>query len=206
MSDIEIRSYRAVFSLERRVYQLDTLRLNPAGVPLRGLAYCATLVLLALVARSAPGASVLLAPLPWYLVDLAVPVTVGALLTMLRIEGRPFHLAVGALVRLCSASRQCVRLAPVRRRRRIWMPPSVVLIPDGSEGRPRSLRYRGPGAVLVGFAHDRVEWSGGIAPWPRRDVSLHPVAGMRPTTPVALELGAGATLEVATRPYRQRRQ
>ena len=206
MSDIEVRSYRTVFSLERRVYQLDTLRLNPAGVPLRGLAYCATLVLLALVARAAPGTSLLLAPLPWYLADLAMPVALGALLTMLRIEGRPFHLAAGALVRLSCAPRQSWRLAPARRRRRIWLPPSVVLIPDGSEARPRSLRYRGPGAVLVAFAHDRVEWSDGIASWGRPDVSLHPVAGVPPANPVALELGAGAVLEVATRPYRRRRK
>ena len=37
---IEIRSYRAVFDLERRIYRVDRLRLNPGGVPVRGVVYC----------------------------------------------------------------------------------------------------------------------------------------------------------------------
>jgi hypothetical protein len=204
MSEIEICSYRAVFSLERRVYQLDTLRLNPAGVPLRGLVYCAALVLLALLGRAAPGISALLAPLPWYLCDLAAPVAAGAVLAMLRIEGRPFHLAAGALLALWVGPRCWSRLAPRRREPRSWHPPPVVLIPDGSEARPRALRYQGPGAVLVAFAHDRVEWSPGLLPWRRRHVSLHPVAHPRAIQPVALELAAGAKIEVSTRPFGKR--
>jgi hypothetical protein len=206
MSEIEVRSYRAVFALERRVYQVDTLRLNPAGVPMLGLAYCAALVLLALLARAVPGSSILLAPLPWYLVDLVAPVGVGALLAMLRIEGRPFHLAAAGLLRLAIGPRRFRRLTPLRRRRATWQPPPVLLIPDGSEGRPRALRYRGPGAVRVSFAHDRVEWPRALIGWRRRDVSLHPVAGARPARPIALELAEGRSLVVATRPYRPRRQ
>ncbi len=34
---MEIRSYRRVFDLERRIYQVDRLRLNPSGVPVRGV-------------------------------------------------------------------------------------------------------------------------------------------------------------------------
>ena len=29
----------SVFALERRIYRIDTLRLNPSGVPLRGIGY-----------------------------------------------------------------------------------------------------------------------------------------------------------------------
>ncbi len=36
---IEIRSYRAVFDLERRIYRVDQLRLNPGGIPVRGVVY-----------------------------------------------------------------------------------------------------------------------------------------------------------------------
>ena len=45
---MEIRSYRAVFDLERRIYRIDRLRLNPAGVPVRGIVYF--LALLAAIA------------------------------------------------------------------------------------------------------------------------------------------------------------
>ena len=38
---MEIRSYRRVFDLERRVYSVDRLRLNPSGVPVRGIVYFA---------------------------------------------------------------------------------------------------------------------------------------------------------------------
>ena len=34
---IEIRSYRRVFDLERRIYSIDRVRLNPGGVPVRGV-------------------------------------------------------------------------------------------------------------------------------------------------------------------------
>ena len=33
---MEVRSYRRVFDLERRIYRVDRLRLNPGGVPVRG--------------------------------------------------------------------------------------------------------------------------------------------------------------------------
>ena len=38
-----------------------------------------------------------------------------------------------------------------------WHPEEILLLPDGSDGRMRRLRYTGPGAVLVTIAHERVE-------------------------------------------------
>ena len=43
-----------MFALERRIYRIDTLRLNPSGVPLRGIVYAAALVVAALVAGALP--------------------------------------------------------------------------------------------------------------------------------------------------------
>ncbi len=43
---IEIRSYRRVFDLERRIYSVDQLRLNPGGVPVRGVLYFLALLAL----------------------------------------------------------------------------------------------------------------------------------------------------------------
>lgn len=96
---IEIRSYRRVFALERRLYRIDRLRLNPSGVPLRGIAYFMALLVVALLARRLPLAGGAVGIMPWYLRDALGPAMVAAACTMLRIEGRPFHIAAPALVR-----------------------------------------------------------------------------------------------------------
>lgn len=203
-SEVEVRSYRAVFSLDRRIYRIDTLRLNPSGVPLRGLAYAATLVAIAVAVRGLPGVSWLVAPLPWYLGDLACPLALAALLVVLRIEGRPFHLAAGALLLQWSGPRYLASLERRARSPRFWRPSSIVCIVDGSDGAPRAMRYRGPGVVLIGYAHDRVDWAPGLTRWRRTDISLHPRAEGPLASPVALELAKGAVLEVSSRPLRSR--
>ena len=70
---MEIRSYRAVFDLERRIYRVDRLRLNPGGIPVRGVVYFLAILLATLIAgQPAAGGSGDRA-LPWYLRDLALP-------------------------------------------------------------------------------------------------------------------------------------
>src|SRR5215210_2462753 len=95
-SGIEIRSYRAVFDLERRLYRIDRFRLNPAGVPVRGLVYVALLVVAVLVAQRLPVAGWLLGALPWQGRYVALPLVGAALLTILRIDGRPAHTALAS--------------------------------------------------------------------------------------------------------------
>jgi len=95
---MEIRSYRRVFDLERRIYRVDRLRLNRRrtraggrllpGDPGRGSDR-----------RAAAAAGERRELLPWYLGDLALPAASAALLTMIRVEGRPFHMAARALLR-----------------------------------------------------------------------------------------------------------
>lgn len=109
---IEIRSYRAVFDLERRIYRVDRLRLNPGGVPVRGVVYClAILACLALVG-TLPLLGAAVRALPWYARDLLLPAGLAALLTMIRVEGRPFHLAAAALVRHLFGPHQLAGLMP----------------------------------------------------------------------------------------------
>lgn len=164
---VEIRSYRSVFDLERRIYRIDRLRLNPGGVPVRGAVYFLVLLLATLAAGAVPLVGVGVRVLPWYLRELAVPLGLAALLTVIRVEGRPFHLAALALVRYASGPRQLVGLhargrtaspAPGRR----WHPPELLLLPDGSDARLRRLRYTGPGAVLVAVAHERATYGAGL--------------------------------------------
>jgi hypothetical protein len=197
---MEIRSFRAVFELERRVYRVDTVRLNPTGIPLRGILYAAALVPASLLAGRLPPVAWIVDLLPWYVRDLGLPVIAAALATIVRIDGRPFHHAARALVihwlaprRLCALSRAA---APGAR----WRPAPLVLIPDGSDPRFRRLRYSGPGAVLVGYAHDRAEWPAPMLRGVHRsaDLTLHAHPVRRPLSrPAVLELAAGAVLEVS---------
>jgi hypothetical protein len=189
----EIRSFRSVFSLERRIYRLDTLRLNPSGIPLRGIIYAAALVVMALLAGALPPTSWLDPIVPWYLRDAGLPLGMASLLGSVRIDGRVFHLAALAALAHLAGPRRLGRLAPAPPVGR-WRPPPILWIPDGSDARFRALRYRGPGAVLVCRPHLRREWAR-----PRRaDVTLHPLDGASGRATV-LELAAGAVLEVRAR-------
>jgi hypothetical protein len=161
---MEIRSYRAVFDLERRIYRIDRLRLNPAGVPVRGIVYFLALLAAIVVCARVPPLRAVAGALPWYLLYVALPCTSAALLTVIRIDGRPAHLAAQALLRHRTGPRQSVGL----RARRVgwgadpgarWRPQEILMLPDGSDERLRHLRYTGPGAVLVTVAHERIESS-----------------------------------------------
>ncbi len=154
---MEIVSYRTVFDLERRIYRVDRLRLNPGGIPLRGVAYFAAIVVVALLVAKLPLLGALERDLPWYLRDFAGPAAGATLLTIIRVEGRPFHLAARALVRYAAGPRHLagVRPCPVPGRR--WQLSELLVLPDGSDPQLRRLRYTGPGAVLVSVAHVRSE-------------------------------------------------
>jgi hypothetical protein len=146
---MEIRSYRAVFDLERRIYRIDRLRLNPGGIPLRGVVYCLALLAGLALLGALPLAGTVLRALPWYLRDLVLPAGGAALLTMIRVEGRPFHLAAAALARHALGPRHLAGLRPCAPPGSVWRPEELLMLPDGSDPRPRRLRYTGPGAVRV---------------------------------------------------------
>jgi hypothetical protein len=159
---MEIRSYRAVFDLERRIYRVDRLRLNPGGIPVRGVVYFLAILLLALIAGELPLLGELVRGLPWYLRDLALPLASAALLSVIQIEGRPFHLAAYALLRYQTGPRRLAGTRPCGALGERWHPQEILMLPDGSDGRLRRLRYTGPGAVLVLVAHERIERGGAL--------------------------------------------
>jgi hypothetical protein len=146
---IEIRSYRRVFDLERRIYRIDRLRLNPSGVPLRGVVYFVVLVACSLLAARLPVLGAALAAVPWYLRDLGAPSGLAALFCLIAIEGRPFHLAALSLLRYACAPRELSALRGRRPEDRQLLPGELVLLSDGSDARVRRVRYTGPGAVRV---------------------------------------------------------
>lgn len=150
---MEIRSYRRVFDLERRIYRVDRLRLNPGGVPLRGIVYFLVAIAAALAAGHVPLLASVLQTLPWYLSDIIMPACGAALLCVIRIEGRPFHLAAAAIARYCAGHRWLSGLGRSSAPGQRWHPPQIMLLPDGSDSRMRRLRYTGPGAVLISVEH-----------------------------------------------------
>jgi hypothetical protein len=179
---MEIRSYRAVFDLERRIYRVDRLRLNPSGVPVRGVVYFMVLLAAILLAGRLPLLEDLAGVFPWYIVDLALPGLSAALLTVIRIDGRPSHLAIRSLARFrLGASERggvCARRSGSRARFDApgarWCPQELLVLPDGSDMRMRRLRYRGPGAVRVTAAHSHSEGGTrhGVASWLARRYAI----------------------------------
>jgi hypothetical protein len=152
---IEIRSFRRVFDLERRLYSVDQLRLNPTGVPVRGVVYYLAILATGLLAAAVPWAGALARELPWYVRFILLPGAGATLLSAIRLEGRTFHLAAHALLRYWIGTR---RLAGLRGCAAVgvrWLPREILMLPDGSDSRLRRLRYTGPGAVLVSIEHER---------------------------------------------------
>jgi hypothetical protein len=157
---MEIRSYRRVFDLERRIYRVDRLRLNPAGIPVRGAVYFLAIAAMTATVSRLPLVSLLARALPWFVRDIALPAASAALLTVIRVEGRPFHLAAHALARYRVAPRHLIGTRSCRASSSLypggrWRPKEILQLPDGSDCRFRRLRYTGPGAVLVTVAHER---------------------------------------------------
>lgn len=196
---IEIRSYRSVFELERRIYRVDRVRLNPGGVPLRGVAYFLVLLLAALVMGVLPLVGALERVLPWYVRDLALPACGAALLTTVRIDGRPFHLAAGAFIGYAKGPSRTLGGGSGVLPGACWRPRELVMFPDGSEGRLRKMLCSGPAEVRVAVAHERVEWRhdplGRLAR--REGVMVRELRGRRrPRHPQVIALRAGARLRV----------
>lgn len=200
---IEIRSYRRVFDLERRIYRIDRVRLNPGGVPLRGIAYFLAAAGAALVLARLPVAGPVARMAPWYLRDLALPACAAALMAVVRLEGRPFHLCAFALMRHTTAPR---RVSGVRRAESPsgrWHPDDVVLLPDGSESRMRRVRYTGPGAIVVAVEHRLADGGRNRGSSTRRLARLGPPLTLCEvahaevlTTRRVIALGRGARAEV----------
>lgn len=151
---LEVCSYRRVFDLERRIYKIDRLRLNPAGVPVRGVVYYLGLLVVVLLVSAMPLIGSVVSWTPWYVRAVALPGAGAALLAVIRIDGRPAHLVGWALLRYAFEPRCLSRLRPCKRLGRRWYPPPLTILPNGSEGQLREFRYRGPGRVTITAAHE----------------------------------------------------
>jgi len=170
----EIRSYRRVFDLERRIYAIDRVRLNPSGVPVRGVVYAAAAAFaLALLSR-VPLLGRPLAATPWLLRDLVLPAATGALMSVLRIDGRSCHAAMAAVAGFARSPRRLAALRPAGPLGARWLPSALIVLPGATEGGARRLRYRGPGVVLLAAAHR--PRGARVAAWSRARGGGRPIA------------------------------
>jgi hypothetical protein len=194
---IEIRSFRRVFDLERRVYSVDRFRLNPAGVPVRGIVYVLVALLTATVAAKLPLIGPLLGLFPWYLRDVGGPAVIAALMAVIRVDGRSFHLAARDGIGWSLAPRRITGLSMSSPTGRRWYPPELIVLPDGSDHSMKRLRFTGPGAVLVLVAH-RLAGAGehGARLPGRRTVRLVHEGGPCPDRGTVIALARGGRLEV----------
>lgn len=150
---IEVRSYRRVFDLERRIYTVDRLRLNPGGVPVRGVLYFLWLLVATLLFTGLPVVGAPAKAMPWYIRDLLGPGSLATVLSLVRVDGRTFHLAARALLGFCFQPRKLDGLRSSSSVGARWAPEAIAMLPDGSDSGFRRLLYRGPGAVLVMVEH-----------------------------------------------------
>ena len=150
---MEIRSFRVVFALERRLHRIDRFRLPlPYGVPLRGLAYAAVALLLIVLAGRLPvvGELIGLAPAPFRY--MLLPAGTGFLLARARVDGRPAHGFALAWLRFRAAPKRINAFRPtaaVDERRRIFDP--IVFMPDDSAATYRPARVKGPATIRVAY-------------------------------------------------------
>ena len=148
-----VRSFRVVFDLGlRRLFKVDRFRVPfPYGLPLRGVAYAATVLLALLILQRLPLLGEAIGALPAPVRILLLPGGAAYLLLQVAPDGRSAHAAAIAWMRY--------RLMP--KRVAAWRPAheigdrvvlgDVTFVPDERCGRYRRARVTGPGRVLLRY-------------------------------------------------------
>lgn len=150
---VPIRSYRVVFRLERRIFQVDRFRLPfPYGVEVRALGYAICSYLCVLVVSSVPVMRTLLgllpAPVHWGL----LPLGVVFVLLKLRIDGRPPHKALGAIFRWSFRPKHLAGLRACPRTGSTFTPLRCLWMrPDWRSTRYRPAVISGPAKVTLRY-------------------------------------------------------
>jgi len=150
---LEIRSFRVVFQLERRLHRIQHWKLPlPYGLPLRGLAYGAFVLTAILLLGRLPVVGAVVGLMPPPVRFLLAPVGAGFFLSRARVDGRPAHrflLAWGrdrvgsrwvSAFRAIPAPGTCVRFRE-----------PIVFVPDSSGPEYRPARLVGPARVLLRY-------------------------------------------------------
>lgn len=185
---IEIRSFRQVFELERRLFRIDRWRLPlPYGVPVRGLAYALAFLVAVLVAGRLPVLGALVGLLPAPLRVVGLPCGAAWLLVRARVDGRAAHHHLRALMAFRLRARTLATLRPVRAPRVICIADDLIVTADAASSGYRRARVAGPARVALRAP----------AQLRRRGRTLHVTPTATPSTPAwNVVLDAGERLVV----------
>jgi hypothetical protein len=148
----QIRSYHRAFHFELMLYTLGNLR-PWRPVPARGVFYTAVCGVMMVALAHAPGIGGVISGLGPVAVYGVIPLALGWLLTVARVEGRRFHIAARVWARhLCSGRALVGGYRAVKRPGGRWRPRRVLVINDGRDGMPpKGLMLVGPGRVLLRY-------------------------------------------------------
>jgi len=151
-SSRQIRSYHRAFHFELMLYTLGNLR-PWRPVPARGVFYSAVCVMMMVALAHVPGVGGVISGLGPVAVYGVIPLALGWLLTVARVEGRRFHIAARVWARhLRSGGTLIGGYRAVKRTGGRWRPRRALVINDGRDGTPPSgLRLVGPGRVLLRY-------------------------------------------------------
>lgn len=164
---IQLRGYRRVFRIERRLFRFDRWRIPyPHGVPLRGIGYFLVLELCVFAASRLPLLGVLIGLWSPAVPYLGLPLAGAFLLMQGRIDGRPPHHVLASLVRWSLSSRCLAGLCSCPREGEEVVPLEAVTVAfDARESFLVRGRIKGPASVTFRYpAEVRVE---GAPPWLR---------------------------------------
>jgi hypothetical protein len=148
----QIRSYHRAFHFELMLYTLGNVR-PWRPVPARGVFYTAVCVVMMVALAHAPGLGGVISGLGPVAMYGVIPLALGWLLTVARVEGRRFHIAARVWARhLHSGGTLIGGYRAAKRTGGRWRPGRVLVINDGRDGAPPSgLRLVGPGRVLLRY-------------------------------------------------------
>jgi hypothetical protein len=148
----QIRSYHRAFHFELMLYTIGNLR-PWRPVPARAVLYTAVSEIVMIAVAHTPAIGGLVSGLGPEAVYGVIPLALGWLLTVARIEGRRFHVAARVWARHLFRGRTLVggyrAMKPAGTR---WRPRRMLVVNDGRDGGPPlGLRLLGPGRVLLRY-------------------------------------------------------
>lgn len=193
---IPVRSFRSVFDFERRLYRIDRIRLNPGGIPVRGLLWAPVMLVVVLLWRRIPVLGLPLHVLPWVISYAALPIGLTYLVTVAKVEGRWLHKSAISLTRSAGEPKRLQRFRAAEAIAGYDAPGAIVFLPDGST--PRRVRYTGPGRVAIRVPHRRTVWKdGALSRLLRRPrITITPGSGPAHDGGRVLDLSDGVALEL----------
>jgi hypothetical protein len=150
---LEIRSFRLVFQLERRLHRIQHWKLPlPYGLPLRGLAYGAFVLAAILLLGRLPVVRTAVDVMPPPVRFLLAPVGAGFFLARARVDGRPAHRFLLAWGRHSVSARWLSAFRPIPAPGTcVRFVEPVVFVPDSSGPEYRPARLVGPARVLLRY-------------------------------------------------------